>query len=100
MKKELRNEKDSKRRPPKALYCPPQMRQSRSSKEPVPLLTADTNQCFNLEVELQPESWWRGVVQCGQEAMLADRLQKRYHLSPQLREALLDMLLEFASQHF
>ena len=109
MRKDKRNEKVSKRRPPKALYCPPQMRHSTPTQHPAtttPTQQEDTSQSrevvspckhFNLEVEVQPEFWWRGVVQCGQEARLVQQIQKQYKLSPQLSDALLDMMLEFVT---
>ena len=60
MKKDLRNERDAKRHPPKALYCPPHQR-----KPDVPTNSRSNGQgkLFNLEVELQPGLWWRGTVQ-------------------------------------
>ncbi len=94
VKNEIRNEKDLKRRPPIVLYRPPQMRQHKDPQQ----LDSSPSPCrqFKLEVEVEPESWWRGVVQHGQESALVEDIQKQYNLTPQLRDALLDMILEFA----
>lgn len=50
---------------------------------------------FALEVEVEPESWWKGVVQCGQEARVVEAIHQQYCLTPQSRDALLDMMKEF-----
>ena len=55
MKKDWRNDRESKRQPSLALYCPPHQRKSDTPTKSRP-------RKFRLEVELQPNMWWKGVV--------------------------------------
>ena len=102
--KEIKSENDSKRRPPKALYRPPQLRRSRPTPPAGPSSSGASlpvsQQQFKLEVELQPTLWWKGVVRYGEESEHVKELQQQYDLTPQLRDALSHIIQEFTERTF
>lgn len=90
MHKEWRNERDTKRRPPRALYHPPHQR-GRGKRTSQP-------RKYQLDIEVQPNQWSTITVQCGEEAAIVDQLVKEHGLVLQHKEPLRDIMTEFSQK--